>query len=168
MQSIGLSGKAFVPLIVGFGCNVASIMAARTLETRKDRLMTLMMSPFMSCGARLAIFSVFASAFFPHNGATVIFLLYLAGIFGAIITGYIIKFTFLKGDTAPFILDIPNYHTPSFKTVMIYSWNRLKSFLIRAGKVIVPVAIIVGSLNSIYIGNKTTALEYAGKKLHQY
>ncbi|ABO47523.1 Fe(2+) transporter permease subunit FeoB [Francisella tularensis] len=165
MQSIGLSGKAFVPLIVGFGCNVASIMAARTLETRKDRLMTLMMSPFMSCGARLAIFSVFASAFFPHNGATVIFLLYLAGIFGAIITGYIIKFTFLKGDTAPFILDIPNYHTPSFKTVMIYSWNRLKSFLIRAGKVIVPVAIIVGSLNSIYIGNKTTALEYAGKKI---
>ncbi|MED7819152.1 MULTISPECIES: Fe(2+) transporter permease subunit FeoB [unclassified Francisella] len=165
MQSIGLSGKAFVPLIVGFGCNVASIMAARTLETRKDRLMTLMMSPFMSCGARLAIFSVFASAFFPHNGATIIFLLYLAGIAGAIITGYIIKFTFLKGDTAPFILDIPTYHRPSFKTVMIYSWNRLKSFLIRAGKVIVPVAIIVGSLNSIYITNKTTALEYAGKKI---
>ena len=165
MQSIGLSGKAFVPLIVGFGCNVASIMAARTLETRKDRLMTLMMSPFMSCGARLAIFSVFASAFFPQNGATIIFLLYLAGIAGAIVTGYIIKFTFLKGETAPYILDIPNYHTPSFKTVMIYSWNRLKSFLIRAGKVIVPVAIIVGSLNSIQMGNKTTALEYAGKKI---
>lgn len=164
MQSIGLSGKAFVPLIVGFGCNVASIMAARTLETRKDRLMTLMMSPFMSCGARLAIFSVFASAFFPHNGATVIFLLYLAGIAGAIVTGYIIKFTFLKGDTAPFILDIPNYHRPSFKTVMIYSWNRLKSFLIRAGKVIVPVAIIVGSLNSISFNN-TTALEYSAKKI---
>ncbi|AIT09643.1 ferrous iron transporter B [Candidatus Francisella endociliophora] len=164
MQSIGLSGKAFVPLIVGFGCNVASIMAARTLETRKDRLMTLMMSPFMSCGARLAIFSVFASAFFPQNGATVIFLLYLAGIAGAIVTGYIIKFTFLKGDTAPFILDIPNYHRPSFKTVMIYSWNRLKSFLIRAGKVIVPVAIIVGSLNSITF-NKTTALEYSAKKI---
>lgn len=124
-----------------------------------------MMSPFMSCGARLAIFSVFASAFFPQNGATVIFLLYLAGIVGAIVTGYVIKFTFLKGDTAPFILDIPNYHMPSFKTVMIYSWNRLKSFLIRAGKVIVPVAIIVGSLNSITVGNKTTALEYAGKTI---
>ncbi len=165
MQSIGLSGKAFVPLIVGFGCNVASVMAARTLETRKDRLMTLMMSPFMSCGARLAIFSVFASAFFPSNGATVIFLLYLAGIAGAIVTGYIIKFTFLKGETAPYILDIPSYHAPSFKTVMIYSWNRLKSFLIKAGKVIVPVAIIVGSLNSISMGNKTTALEYAGKKI---
>lgn len=165
MQSIGLSGKAFVPLIVGFGCNVASIMAARTLETRKDRLMTLMMSPFMSCGARLAIFSVFASAFFPQNGATVIFLLYLTGIVGAIVTGYVIKFTFLKGDTAPFILDIPNYHRPSFTTVMIYSWNRLKSFLIRAGKVIVPVAIIVGSLNSITVGNKSTALEYAGKTI---
>ncbi|GAB4224028.1 MAG: Fe(2+) transporter permease subunit FeoB [Francisella sp.] len=165
MQSIGLSGKAFVPLIVGFGCNVASIMAARTLETRKDRLMTIMMSPFMSCGARLAIFSVFASAFFPNNGATVIFLLYLTGILGAILTGYIIKFTFLKGDSAPFILDIPNYHIPSFKTVMIYSWNRLKSFLIRAGKVIVLVSLIVGSLNSIYIDNKTTSLEYVGKKI---
>ena len=165
MQSIGLSGKAFVPLIVGFGCNVASVMAARTLETRNDRLMTLMMSPFMSCGARLAIFSVFASAFFPSNGATVIFLLYLAGIVGAIVTGYIIKFTFLKGDTPPYVLDIPTYHTPSFRTVMIYSWNRLQSFLIKDGKVIVPVAIIVGSLNSITMGNKTTALEYVGKKI---
>lgn len=165
MQSIGLSGKAFVPLIVGFGCNVASVMAARTLETRKDRLMTIMMSPFMSCGARLAIFSVFATAFFPNHGASVIFLLYITGIVGAIITGYVIKFTFLKGDTSPFILDIPNYHVPHAKTIMLYSWNRLKSFLIRAGKVIVPVAIIVGSLNSIYISKNETLLSYGSKEV---
>ena len=167
MQSIGLSGKAFVPLIVGFGCNVASMMAARTLETRKDRLMTIMMSPFMSCGARLAIFSVFATAFFPQSGAFVIFLLYVTGIIVAILTGYIIKFTFLKGDDAPFILDIPSYHMPHFKTVMIYSWNRLKFFLIRAGKIIVPIAIIIGTLNSIYVDKEkdVTVLGYTAQKI---
>lgn len=165
MQSIGLSGKAFVPLIVGFGCNVASVMAARTLETPKDRLMTIMMSPFMSCGARLAIFSVFATAFFPQHGASVIFLLYVTGILGAIVTGYVIKFTFLKGDSSPFILDIPPYHLPSFRTVMLYSWNRLKSFLIRAGKIIVPVAIIVGSLNSIHVTKNDSLLSYGSKEI---
>lgn len=165
MQSIGLSGKAFVPLIVGFGCNVASVMAARTLETRKDRLMTIMMSPFMSCGARLAIFSVFATAFFPSHGASIIFLLYITGIIGAIITGYVIKFTFLRGDSSPFILDIPNYHLPHVKTVMLYSWNRLKSFLLRAGKVIIPVAIIIGSLNSIHVNKNETLLSYGSKEI---
>ena len=163
MQSIGLSGKAFVPLIVGFGCNVASVMAARTLETPKDRLMTIMMSPYISCGARLAIFSVFATAFFPQHGASIIFLLYILGIVGAIITGYIIKYTFLKGDATPFILDIPHYHLPHAKTVLIYSWTRLKSFLIRAGKIIVPVAIIVGSLNSFYVNKTESLLSYGSK-----
>ena len=163
MQSIGLSGKAFVPMIVGFGCNVASIMAARTLETREDRLMTIMMSPFMSCGARLAIFSVFATAFFPDHGALIIFLLYLLGIIAAILTGYVIKFTFLRRDATPFVLDIPKYHLPHFNTIMLYSWNRLKSFLLKAGKVIVPIAIIIGSLNSINIAKNESALSYVGK-----
>ncbi|MBK2256685.1 Fe(2+) transporter permease subunit FeoB [Francisella philomiragia] len=165
MQSIGLSGKAFVPMIVGFGCNVASIMASRTLETREDRLMTIMMSPFMSCGARLAIFSVFATAFFPEHGASVIFLLYLLGIIAAILTGYVIKFTFLKNEATPFVLDIPKYHLPHFSTIMLYSWNRLKSFLLKAGKVIVPIAIIIGSLNSIDVTKNESALSYAGKQI---
>lgn len=165
MQSIGLSGKAFVPMIVGFGCNVASIMASRTLETREDRLMTIMMAPFMSCGARLAIFSVFATAFFPEHGASVIFLLYLLGIIAAILTGYVIKFTFLKNEATPFVLDIPKYHLPHFSTIMLYSWNRLKSFLLKAGKVIVPIAIIIGSLNSINVTKNESALSYAGKEI---
>ncbi|XSZ47216.1 nucleoside recognition domain-containing protein [Francisella noatunensis] len=165
MQCIGLSGKAFVPMIVGFGCNVASIMASRTLETREDRLMTIMMAPFMSCGARLAIFSVFATAFFPEHGASVIFLLYLLGIIAAILTGYVIKFTFLKNEATPFVLDIPKYHLPHFSTIMLYSWNRLKSFLLKAGKVIVPIAIIIGSLNSINVTKNESALSYAGKEI---
>lgn len=165
MQSIGLSGKAFVPMIVGFGCNVASIMATRTLETREDRLMTIMMSPFMLCGARLAIFSVFATAFFPNHGASIIFLLYLLGIFAAILTGYVIKFSFLRGEATSFVLDIPKYHLPHFSTIMLYSWNRLKSFLLKAGKVIVPIAIIIGSMNSINLVKNESVLSYAGKEI---
>ena len=165
MQSIGLSGKAFVPMIVGFGCNVASVMATRTLETREDRLMTIMMSPFMSCGARLAIFSVFATAFFPNHGASIIFLLYLIGIFGAILTGYVIKFTFLRNEATPFVLDIPKYHLPHFTSIMLYSWNRLKAFLFKAGKIIIPIAVIIGSLNSIHVTKNESLLSYAGKEI---
>ena len=154
MQAIGLPGKAFVPLIVGFGCNVPSVMATRTLETRRDRLMTIMMSPFMSCGARLAIFAVFAAAFFPQNSALIVFSLYLIGILGAIITGYVIKITLLKGKSAPFVMELPVYHLPNFKSIAFHSWNRLKRFIFRAGKVIVPICMIIGTLNSIQIDGK--------------
>ncbi|WP_119342690.1 Fe(2+) transporter permease subunit FeoB [Facilibium subflavum] len=157
MQAIGLPGKAFVPLIVGFGCNVPAIMAARTLETRRDRLMTIMMAPFMSCGARLAIFAVFASAFFPQSGALVVFGLYLIGILGAIITGYVIKFTILKGQSAPFVMELPVYHMPNFKTIVLHSWSRLKRFVFRAGKVIIPICVLVGTLNSIQVDGKVVA-----------
>jgi len=175
MQFIGLSGKAFVPLIVGFGCNVASILSARTLETRKDRLMTIIMSPFISCGARLAIFSILATAFFPQNGANIIFLLYLVGIVIAIITCYIVKFTFLKGENTPFILEIPKYHVPRLSSILFYTWTKLKSFIIRAGKIIVPVCMFLVILNNIYIKQESSfkntknkqisALEYAGKTI---
>ena len=149
MQAIGLPGKAFVPLIVGFGCNVPSVMATRTLETRRDRLMTMMMAPFMSCGARLAIFAVFAAAFFPKNCALIVFSLYIAGILGAIITGYVVKFALLTGKSAPFVMELPVYHLPNLKTIGLNSWSRLKRFIFRAGKVIVPICVLVGTLNSI-------------------
>ncbi len=158
MQAIGLPGKAFVPLIVGFGCNVPSVMAARTLETRRDRLLTIMMAPFMSCGARLAIFAVFAAAFFPHTSALIVFSLYIAGILGAIITGYIVKFALLTGKSAPFVMELPVYHLPNFKTIGLHSWHRLKRFIFRAGKVIVPICVLVGTLNSI----QTDGLVVAG------
>lgn len=149
MQAIGLPGKSFIPLIVGFGCNVPAIMATRTLDSRRDRLLTIMMSPFMSCGARLAIFAVFASSFFPKGGGLVVFLLYVVGILVALLTGLIVRGTLLKGEPAPFILEIPPYHVPQFKNLLIHTWQRLQGFLWRAGKIIVPVCLIVGSLNSI-------------------
>ena len=170
MQMVGLPGKSFVPLIVGFGCNVPAIMATRTLESRRDRLLTIMMSPFMSCGARLAIFAVFSTAFFPRGGALVVLILYITGIVVALLTGLVLKKTFLKGQPSPFIMELPPYHLPSGKTVLIHTWHRLKYFLLRAGKVIVPVCLIVGSLNTIQLnghvdpnGSQHSILSEAGR-----
>ncbi|MDC0534274.1 Fe(2+) transporter permease subunit FeoB [Francisellaceae bacterium] len=157
MQWVGLPGKSFVPLIVGFGCNVPAVMATRTLESRRDRLLTIMMSPFISCGARLAIFAVFAAAFFGEHGAGVVFLLYLVGIVAAIVTGLVVKHTILKGDNSPFILELPTYHMPNFKTIIVQAWNRLKRFITRAGKVIIPVCILIGALNSIQVNGQLSS-----------
>ena len=154
MQWVGLPGKSFVPLIVGFGCNVPAVMATRTLESRRDRLLTIMMSPFMSCGARLAIFAVFSTAFFGQNGALVVFLLYIIGIIAAVLTGLVIKNTILKGENTPFILELPAYHLPNIKSIFRQAWDRLKRFLTRAGKVIIPVCVLVGGLNTIQINGQ--------------
>lgn len=151
MQWVGLPGKSFVPLIVGFGCNVPAIMATRTLDSRRDRLLTIFMSPFMSCGARLAIFAVFSAAFFPQGGAIIVFLLYVTGIVVAILTGLLLKLTVLKGEPSPFVMELPPYHLPSAKNVLLHTWQRLRHFLFRAGKYIVPICIIIGSLNSIQL-----------------
>lgn len=149
MQAVGLPGKAFIPLIVGFGCNVPSIMATRTLDSRRDRILTTMMSPFMSCGARLAIFVVFASAFYPQHGGLVVFILYITGIVIAMLTGFIMKISLLRGEDTPFIMELPAYHLPHGRTISIMTWQRLKRFVFRAGKVIVPVCVLVGTLNAI-------------------
>ena len=148
MRIVGLPGKAFVPLIVGFGCNVPSIMASRTLDKERDRLMTVMMSPFMSCGARLTVYALFAAAFFPSGGQNIVFLLYLIGIGAAIATGLLLKSTILKGETTPFVMELPPYHMPRFKDVVIHSWIRLKSFVFGAGKMIVMVIVVLNFLNS--------------------
>lgn len=149
MQAIGLPGKSFVPLIVGFGCNVPAIMATRTLENRRDRILTIIMSPFMSCGARLAIYAVFTAAFFPKGGQNIVFSLYLIGILMAILTGFILRKTLLKGEPSPLIMEMPNYHLPSLKNMMLQTWHRLNKFLFKAGKMIIPVCILIGTLNAV-------------------
>lgn len=154
MQSLGLPGKSFVPLIVGFGCNVPSVMGARTLDAPRERLMTIMMAPFMSCGARLAIFAVFAAAFFGQQGAMMVFSLYLLGIVMAIFTGLILKFTLLRGEATPFVMELPVYHVPHLKSLLLQTWQRLKSFVLRAGKVIVLVSIFIAALNSFSFSGK--------------
>jgi len=148
MRFIGLPGKSFVPLIVGFGCNVPAIMATRTLENQRDRILTIMMNPFMSCGARLPVYALFAAAFFPVGGQNLVFGLYLFGIAVAVMTGLIMKNTLLKGEASPFLMELPPYHLPTVQGILLRSWERLKNFIFRAGKVIVPMVIVINFLNS--------------------
>lgn len=149
MRAIGLPGKAFVPLIVGFGCNVPSIMATRTLEHRRDRILTVMMAPFMSCGARLPVYILVAAAFFPADGQNVVFALYLIGLVIAIGTGLLLRRTWLAGEAAPFVMELPPYHLPTFETVVRRAWHRLSDFVFRAGRVIVPMVVVLSFLNSV-------------------
>ena len=149
MRAIGLPGKAFVPLIVGFGCNVPAIMATRTLENERERKLTILMNPFMSCGARLPVYALFAAAFFPNNGQNLVFGLYLIGILAAIGTGMIMKRTLLPGQSSGFMMELPPYHMPSFKGVLLRTWDRVKLFLKDAGKVIVIMVVVLNVLNSI-------------------
>ncbi|NES96313.1 MAG: Fe(2+) transporter permease subunit FeoB [Desertifilum sp. SIO1I2] len=149
MRFVGLPGKSFVPMMVGFGCNIPGIMATRTLENRRDRLMTILMNPFMSCGARLPVYALFCAAFFPTNGQNIVFILYILGILAAIFTGLVMKQTLFRGDAAPFVMELPPYHIPTFKGVLLRAWDRLKAFITRAGKMIVIMVVILGLINSV-------------------
>ncbi len=149
MRFVGLPGKSFVPMMVGFGCNIPGIMAARTLENRHDRLMTVLMNPFMSCGARLPVYALFCAAFFPRNGQNIVFLLYILGILAAVFTGLVLKNTLLQGQASPFVMELPVYHLPTIKGVLIRAWERLRAFISRAGKMIVIMVVILGLLNSV-------------------
>ncbi|MFW0097615.1 MAG: Fe(2+) transporter permease subunit FeoB [Coxiella endosymbiont of Haemaphysalis qinghaiensis] len=149
MRALGLPGKSFVPMIVGFGCNVPAVIGARILENRRDRVLTVMMMPFMSCGARLAIFTTFSSAFFPKGGATIIFILYLIGIVIAVLSGLVLRRTILPGKPAPLMMELPPYHLPRLNSLCNHMWQRLKNFLFRAGRYIIPICIVIGVLNSV-------------------
>lgn len=149
LRAIGLPGKAFLPMLVGFGCNVPGIMAARTLENERDRTMTVMMNPFMSCGARLPVYILFAAAFFPRSGSALIFGIYLTGILLSVLTGLLLRKTVLKGEAATFVMELPPYHIPTMNGVMLHTWNKLKGFVFRAGKVILPIVVILSFLNTV-------------------
>ena len=149
MRALGLPGKAFVPLLVGFGCNVPTIMATRTMDRASDRIITVMMTPFMSCGARLPVYVLFATAFWPTNGQNLVFGLYLIGIAAAILTGYLLKRTALPGAASAFVMEMPPYHIPTLKGVMLRTWDRVRTFMFRAGKVIVVIVACLAFLNSM-------------------
>jgi ferrous iron transport protein B len=136
-------------MLVGFGCNVPAIMATRTLENDRDRKLTIMMNPFMSCGARLPVYVLFAAAFFPKGGQNLVFLLYLIGIGFAVLTGLVLKNTLLKGKATPFIMELPPYHLPTVKAVLLRTWDRLTVFMFKAGKVLVPVIMVLSFINSV-------------------
>jgi ferrous iron transport protein B len=149
MRTIGLPGKAFVPMIVGFGCNVPAVMATRTLENHRERKLTILMNPFMSCGARLPVYALFAAAFFPENGQNLIFILYLIGIIVAILTGLIMRNTLLSGTSTGFMMELPPYHLPTIKGVALRTWDRVKLFIRGAGKVIILMVLALNVISSI-------------------
>jgi ferrous iron transport protein B len=149
MRAIGLPGKAFVPLIVGFGCNVPAIMATRTLENERERKLTILMNPFMSCGARLPVYALFAAAFFPSSGQNVVFALYLTGIAVAILTGLTMRKSLLPGRSSGFMMELPPYHLPTARGVMLRAWDRVRLFVKEAGQVIVLMVIALNLLSAI-------------------
>jgi len=148
MHLIGLHGKSFIPMLMGFGCNVPAIMAARTLESEKDRILTILITPFMSCSAKLPVYVVLAGAFFGARAGTVIFGLYLLGIVLSIITGRIFRSTLLKGADAPFVMELPPYRMPMAKSLMIHMWDRSNLFLRKMGTIILLGSVIIWALSS--------------------
>ncbi|ASO29641.1 ferrous iron transport protein B [Vibrio anguillarum] len=149
MQKIGLPGKAFVPLVLGFGCNVPAIMATRTLDQERERKLAASMAPFMSCGARLPVYALFAAAFFPESGQNVVFALYLLGILAAVFTGLVLKHTLYPGSSDSLVMEMPDYEIPTVQNIMIKTWQKLKRFVLGAGKTIVIVVMILSFLNSV-------------------
>jgi len=146
MHLIGLHGKSFIPMLMGFGCNVPAIMASRTLESEKDRTLTILITPFMSCSARLPVYIILAGAFFGARAGTVIFGIYLLGIVLSIITGRLFRSTLLRGADAPFVMELPPYRIPMIKSLLIHMWDRSKIFLRKMGGYILIGSIVVWTL----------------------
>ncbi len=149
MTAIGLPGSCFVPLIVGFGCNVPAVMASRALSREQDRLLTIAMAPFMSCGARLTVYALFAAAFFHEQGSSVVFALYLLGILMAVLTGWLFRKTLFAEATTNSVQEMPAYHFPVARNILFSTWHRLMGFVRRAGKTIIIVVTLLTVLNSL-------------------
>jgi len=148
MHLIGLHGKSFIPMLMGFGCNVPAIMAARTLESEKDRILTILITPFMSCSAKLPIYIVLAGTFFAAKAGNVIFSIYLLGIFLSILSGRLFRSTLLKGVDAPFVMELPPYRVPMLKSLMIHMWDRSRMFLRKMGGIILIGSVVVWTLSA--------------------
>lgn len=146
MHLIGLHGKSFIPMLMGFGCNVPAIMASRTLESEKDRILTILITPFMSCSAKLPVYIVLAGTFFGPRAGTVIFIIYLLGIVLSIATGRLFRSTLLRGADAPFVMELPPYRVPMIKSLMIHMWDRSKIFLKKMGGIILIGSVVVWCL----------------------
>jgi len=158
MHALGLHGKSFIPMLLGFGCNIPGIMATRTLESRKDRILTILVNPLMSCSARLPVYTLFASAFFPKNQGLVVFSLYLLGIVLAIFVAKVFKHMFFKGEVAPLVMELPPYRVPTLRNVLLSMWTRSSLFIKKAGTIIFLGVVLVWILSSLPLG-----VEYAGE-----
>ncbi len=148
LRHFGLSGKAFIPMLMGFGCSVPAIMGARTMENEKDRRMTILLVPFMSCSAKLPVYGLIASAFFGAQAGLVVFALYIIGMFLAVVTGIVFKGTILTGKPAPFVMELPPYRMPTPSNTLMHVWERVKGFLIKAGTLIFLMSIVLWFLQN--------------------
>ena len=148
LRKIGLSGRAFVPMLMGFGCTVPAVLGTRTLESEKDKRLTILITPFMSCSAKMPVYALFISAFFVSNQSLIIFSIYLLGIIVAVLSALLFKNTLLKGDPAPFVMELPPYRLPTLRSLWIHVWERLKDFLTKAGTVLLAATIIIWFLQS--------------------
>jgi ferrous iron transport protein B len=148
LRKIGLSGRSFVPMLIGFGCSVPAIMATRTLPSARDRKMTILLTPFMSCSAKVPVYGIFAAAFFAENQALVVISLYILGMIVAIVTGLLMKKTVFKGNPVPFVLELPAYRMPSARTTLLHVWERAKDFIVRAFTIIFLASLVIWLLQS--------------------
>lgn len=150
MRSLGLHGKSFIPMILGFGCNVPGIMAARTLDNEKDRMVTILACPFMSCGARLPVYTLLIAAFFGASGygGTVLFGMYILGIIVAVGVAVVMRHSVFKGEQEPFVMELPPYHIPTIKGVLMHMWERTILYIKKAGTIILGASIIVWFLTA--------------------
>lgn len=143
MHRMGLHGKSFIPLIMGFGCNVPAIMSTRTIESRKSRMITMLVVPFMSCSARLPVYLLLSGALFPDRAALVLFVLYLSGILIAVLSARLLKSTYFKGEDVPFVMELPPYRLPTAQSVVRHMWARAKQYLHKMGTVILVASIVI-------------------------
>lgn len=149
---VGLHGKAFIPLILGFGCGVPAVLATRTMEHESDRLLSMLLVPFMSCTARLPVYALFISAFFSEYQGEMLFAIYVIGIVVAIIVAAILKRTMFKGLSSPFVMELPTYKIPSIKGVLLHTWEKSKGFIRKAGTIILAASIVIWVLSSVPFG----------------
>lgn len=160
MRFLGLPGKAFVPMLVGFGCSVPALMGTRVMENKRERFLTLFLVPFMSCGARLPVYALFGAAFFGKSAGTMVFAIYVTGIVIALIYGLLLRHTLFKGKESTFIMELPPYHMPKPQNLLRHAWLRLKEFIFRAGKIVIIMVTILGFMGSVgtdgSIGNENS------------
>lgn len=165
LHKTGLSGRSFVPMLMGFGCSVPGIMAARTLENERDRRMTMILTPFMSCSAKMPVYALFIAAFFPKYKGLVVFGIYATGLIVAIISAMLLKKTVLKGGHAPFVMELPPYRLPTLKTLWMHLYERIKDFAVRAGTILLGASIVIWFLQSFNGHFQMLSPDQAGESL---
>lgn len=156
LRKLGLTGKSFIPMLMGFGCTAPAVMSARTMENMKDRRLTILLIPFMSCGAKLPIYGLFAGTFFPEHQGLVVFSLYLLGMIAAVLCGLLLKNTLFQGEASPFVMELPAYRLPALNNTLLHMWEKCKGFLIKAGTIIFSMNILVWLLQNFTPALKMT------------